>query len=398
MDWETLYCPNFSCEYYGKPLKIARLVRNGSSRGEPQARCQACGSSVTLNYGTAYHGLGSDAVKFEIALRALAEGNSLRATARIVEADKDQIGAWLDRAARQCRAVMLSLWRELPATECQLDELWSFIHTKQENLPGAKDYVETYGDAWVWLAFAPVWRLVLGFVIGKHDQTSADRLLEQVAWVTDDTVPFFTSDQWPAYTQALLNVYGEWYCPARRGTRGPHPKPRRRPRADLLYAQVIKQRTGGRITAVYTNVVFGDRAAVAARLAQSPVSHTLNTSFVERDNLTQRQQNRRLTRRTNGFSKDLTWFEKQLWLSLAYYHLVLPHASLRTPLSVPEPTHGTGSLRRWRPVTPAMAAGITDHVWTTRELLSDRVSPLEWQKRPVPEKLFPSWPEVYHGS
>jgi hypothetical protein len=166
----------------------------------------------------------------------------------------------------------------------------------------------------------------------------------------------------------------------------------------LLYAQVIQQRTGGRITAVYTNVVIGDRAAVAARLAQSPVSHTLNTSFVERDNLTQRQQNRRLTRRTNGFSKDLTWFEKQLWLSLAYYHLVLPHASLRTPLSVPEPTHGTGSLRRWRPVTPAMAAGITDHVWTTRELLSYRVSPLEWQKRPVPEKLFPSWPEVYHGS
>jgi IS1 family transposase len=90
----------------------------------------------------------------------------------------------------------------------------------------------------------------------------------------------------------------------------------------LLYAQVIKQRTGGRITAVYTNVVFGDRAAVAARLAQSPVSHTLNTRFVERDNLTQRQPNRRLTRRTNGFSKDLTWFEKQLWLSLAYYHWV----------------------------------------------------------------------------
>ena len=398
MDWETLDCPNLGCEYYGKPFKIGRLVRNGSSRGEPQARCQACGSSVTLNYGTAYYGLGSDAVEFEIARRALAEGNSLRATARIVEADKDQIGAWLDRAARQCRAVMLFLWRDLPATECQLDELWSFIHTKQENLPGAKDYVETYGDAWVGLAFAPVWRLVWGFVIGKHDQTSADRLLEQVAWVTDDTVPFFTSDQWPAYTQALLKVYGEWHCPARRGTRGPHPKPRRRPRADLRYAQVIKHRTGGWITAVYTDVVFGDRAAVTARLAQSPVSQRINTSFVERDNLTQRQQNRRLTRRTNGFSKDLTWFEKQLWLSLAYYHLVLPHASLRTPSSVPEPTHGTGSLRRWRPVTPAMAAGITDHVWTTRELLSYRVSPLESQKRPVPEKLFPSWPEVHHGS
>ena len=398
MDWETLYCPNLRCEYYGKPFKIGKLVRNGSSRGEPQARCQACGSSVTLNYGTAYYGLGTDPVKFEMALRALAEGNSLRATARIVEVDKDQVCAWLDRAARQCRAVMLYLWRDLPVTECQLDELWSFVHTKQENLPGAKRYADTYGDVWVWLAFAPVWRLVLGFVIGKHDQTSADRLLAQVVWVTDETIPFFTSDQWPAYTQALLSTYGEWYQPVRQGARGAHPKPRRRPRADLLYAQVIKQRTSGHMTTVYTSVVFGDQAAVAARLAQSPVSRTINTSFIERDNLTQRQQNRRLTRRTNGFSKDLTWFEKQLWLSLAYYHLSLPHTSLRTPLPVPQLTYGTGSSRRWHPVTPAMAAGITDHVWTTRELLSYRVSPLDWQKRPIPEKLFPSWPEIHHGS
>ena len=90
----------------------------------------------------------------------------------------------------------------------------------------------------MWWAFAPVWRWVLGFVIGKQDQTYADRWVEQVAWVTDETVPFFTSDQWPAYTQALLKVYGEGYYPPRRGTRGRFPKPRRRPRSDLLYAQV----------------------------------------------------------------------------------------------------------------------------------------------------------------
>lgn len=103
------------------------------------------------------------------------------------------------------------------------------------------------------------------------------------------------------------------------------------------------------------------------------MSNTVNTSFVERDNLTQRQSNRRLTRRTNGFSKELPWFEKQLWLSLAYYHLVLPHHSLRQELGVREPTRGTGSFRRWRLRTPAMAAGITDHIWTTSELLSYRV-------------------------
>jgi hypothetical protein len=163
-----------------------------------------------LSYGTAYYGVGTDPVKFETALRALAEGNSLRAMARIVAVDQAQVVAWLDRGARQCRAVMLYLWRDLPVRECQLDELWSFIHTKQENLPGAKQYADPYGDAWVWLAFAPVWRLVLGFVIGKHDPASADRWLEPVVWVTDGTPPFFTSDQWSAYPQALLMAYGEW--------------------------------------------------------------------------------------------------------------------------------------------------------------------------------------------
>jgi len=149
---------------------------------------------------------------------------------------------------------------------------------------------------------------------------------------------------------------------------------------------------------VSTRVVFGSPEAVAASLAHSPVSSTVNPSFVERDNLTQRQSNRRLTRRTNGFSKDLTWFEKQLWLSLAYYHLVLPHQSLRERLPTPEPTRGAGSPRTWRPVTPAMAAGLTDHIWTTGELLAYRV-PVEFldQLRTI-EHLFPEWNGVHHSS
>jgi len=108
--------------------------------------------------------------------RSLAEGNSIRAAARIVQVDKDAVCEWLDRAAQHCRLVMLSLWRNLHVIECQwtearytLDELWSFVHTKEGNLPFAKLYDETYGDAWVWVAFAPIWCLVLAFVIRAAD-------------------------------------------------------------------------------------------------------------------------------------------------------------------------------------------------------------------------------------
>jgi len=165
-----------------------------------------------------------------------------------------------------------------------------------------------------------------------------------------------------------------------------------------LYAQVVKKRAKGRVVEVCTHVVFGTQEAVAAYLATSPVSRTVNTSFVERDHLTQRQSHRRLTRRTHGFSKDLTWFEKQLWVSLAYYHLVLPHKRLQEPLPTPEPTRGVDSLRKWRPVTPAMAAGLTDHVWTTNEWLSYRVSAAFLDQLRESEHLFPSWDESHHGS
>jgi IS1 family transposase len=398
MNWETLYCPHQDCQGYGQPFTAGLLVKNGSSRGEPQAHCNACGGSVVLSSGTAYYGLKADQAIFELAVRALAEGNALRATARIVQVDKDTVCAWLDRAARHCRAVMLSLWHNLHVRECQLDELWSFVHTKETHLPGAKLYCATYGDAWVWVAFAPAWRLVLAFVIGKRDQASADLLLARVAHVTDNYIPFFTSDQLPEYTNALLTTYGEWYQPERQGARGAYPKRRRRPLPGLLYAQVVKKRAKGRVVGVSTHVVFGTREAVAACLAASPVSHTVNTSFVERDNLTQRQSNRRLTRRTNGFSKDLMWFEKQLWVSLAYYHLVLPHKRLQAPLLTPEPTRGSGSLRKRRPVTPAMAAGITDHVWTTNELLSYRVSAAFLTQLHTIEHLFPRWDKLHHGN
>ena len=397
MDWNTLYCPNKGCQYYGIPLQCSKMVKNGSSYGQAQALCRGCGGSVALSYATAYYGLESELAIFETAVRALAEGNSIRATGRILQIDKDTVCDWLNRAALHCRSVVLYFWSQLHVTECQLDEWWGFVHTKEAHLPCAKIYCETYGDAWVWLAFAPVWRLVLAFVVGKRTQENADLLLDRVKDVSDEHIPFFTSDQLPEYDDALLHTYGVWVQPKRKGARGRCPLPRLVPTADLLYAQVVKVREHGRVTQVKTKVIFGKPEAIAEQLANSSVSDAINTSFVERDNLTQRQSNRRLTRRTNGFSKEIIWFEKQLWLSMAYYHFVLPHHSLRQRLKTPEPTRGTGSPKRWKPVTPAMAADITDHIWTTTELLSFRVPAQFLDQLSKIKPLFALPDEVHQG-
>ena len=396
MNWETLYCPNRSCKSYGTPFAQSRLVKNGSSHGKKQALCRGCGRRISLSYGTAYYELETDASIFDLAVRALAEGNSIQSTARIVQVDKDTISDWLNRAAQQCRWVMLYLWHNLHVSECQLDELWSFVHTKEQNLFNAQSWCESYGDAWVWVALAPEWRLVLAFVVGKRTQEEADLLLQRVDHVTDDHLPFFTSDQLPAYENALLRVYGTWHQPERQGKRGPQPAPRRIPLPSLLYAQVVKRREKGRVVEVSRKPIFGTAAAIETYLALSTTSVTVNTSFVERENLALRQANQRLTRKTIAFSKELAGLEKQLWLSLAYYHLCLPHLSLRRKLPTPLPTRGTGSLRKWQSVTPAMAAQITDHVWSTRELLAYRVPASFLDSLAQLEALFPKLDDAHH--
>jgi Resolvase, N terminal domain len=216
--------------------------------------------------------------------------------------------------------------------------------------------------------------------------------------VADATMPLCTSDPWPAYRHTVLDTSGAWDHPPRQGRRGASPPSQRRPPPSLQYAQVVKRREGGRFGEVSTRVVFGTPEAVATRVADSPVSRTVTTSFVARDTLTPQQSHRRFTRRTNGFSTDLTWCENHLWLSLASDHVVIPHKSWRARFPTPKPTREAGSPRLWRSVTPAMAAGLTEHGWTTKEWLASR-GPVEFlDERRTIAPLCPAWHGVYHGN
>jgi len=225
------------------------------------------------------------------------------------------------------------------------------------------------------MSFDPVHKVIPAFVVGEINQENADRLIAQTQAVNDGSLHVFFSDQRPQYREAILKAFGQWMQPERQGQRGRRPKPRLVPPPDLLYAQVVKHRRKGRVVKVTTEVVFGTPEALGAYLKRSPASRRVNTAFVERQNNTMRQHNRRFTRKTLGFSKKRYWMERQLHLCVGYYHFCLPHSGLREEIDPPLPTKGNGSPKKWREVTPMMAAGVTDHVWTLQELLMYRVPP-----------------------
>ena len=234
-----------------------------------------------------------------------------------------------------------------------------------------------YGDCWVWLSFDPVHKIVPAFIAGKINQENANLLIQRTKAVNDGSLWAFFSDQRPHYQEAILKSFGHLVQPARKGSRGPLPKPRLEPPSDLLYAQVVKHRRKGRVVKITEKVVFGTAAMLQTYLDLSPVSRHLNTAFVERQNGTMRHQNRRFTRKTIAFSKKEYWMERQLHLSLGYYHFCWAHGGLQERITPPIPTRGTGSPKKWRQVTPAMAIGVADHKWTLEELLTFRVPPTD---------------------
>jgi IS1 family transposase len=289
--------------------------------------------------------------------------------------DKDTICDWVAQLGEHCAKIAAYHFRQLHLTECQLDELWTFVYKKEGQLTPLEQMLNLHGDTWVWIAFAPVSKLVPAWVAGKRTLTDGKKLIKCLKNRLDEHIPFFTSDDLPHYANALLDVYGQTVEPLHTGKPG---RPRNSYKVapdDLLYAVVCKRREGSRVVEVTTEIVYGSPDKIARILQDSPTSDMISTYGVERNNLTVRQHSRRMGRKVNAFSKEHKYLEHQLAISFAYYHFVIPHRGLRQRLPKPIPTKGDGSPKIWLQRTPAMAAGLTDHIWSMDELLSFRVPP-----------------------
>ena len=377
VDTSQQCCPNASCAYRGW-VGWGNLHANGHPSGGPwrQLHCTACKGYFQETHGTLFHGKCVAPDLLVWAVGALAEGLGIRAVARVFEVDPNTVLQWLVEAADHLTAFSQYFLHDVRVTQVQLDELYALLRAVKDGEVSEAEALTRLSRSphWVWVALDPVTKLLLAIDVGDRTLAMAQGVVHQVVQVlAPGCVPLFLTDGFKEYTTALLAHYGQWVQPPRRQDKGPTPKPRWLPLPQLCYAQVIKTVRRRRLVAVTHRVVFGTLEAVNQVLA--PLGWQINTAFVERINLTIRQHVAAVGRRVSTLCKGEDGVRQQLALYHVYYNFCLPHASLRHPLLPPEPTHGTGSAKRWQPRTPAMAAGLTDHVWTLREVLLFRVPP-----------------------
>ena len=264
-------------------------------------------------------------------IRALVEGNSIRSTARLTGAARNTITSLLVQLGTACAAYQDRKLRYLTSTRIECDEIWSFCYAKAKNVPEAHRDEYGFGDVWTWVAIDPETKLVPSWLVGMRDPADANafmadlhsRLMTRVQITTDGHKP---------YIEAIEAAFGK----------------------DVDYAMLVKQYgvepsldgsptarrySPNRVTSSETYIIAGD-----------PDPDLISTSYVERNNLSMRMGMRRFTRLTNGFSKKVENHAAMVSLHFMHYNFARPHGSLG------------------KQTTPAMAAGVADHVWTADEI------------------------------
>jgi transposase-like protein/IS1 family transposase len=315
---KTMKCENcnIECRRFGKH-------RNGLQR----FRCAQCGRTYTEEHTRLFGSMTVPEDKALLAVQLLIEGTSIRSTERITGLHRDTIMRILVLAGERCAQVMDSQMRNLRCDHVQADEIWTFVGKKQREVHDEDP--KEFGDAWVFAAIDADTKLIPAFTVGKRTRSTAyDFLINLRERLAEDRRFQLTTDGFHFYERGVEDVFG--------GT--------------VDFAQLIK--------------LYGDYGQhdAAGRYSPSPIVEVISkvrdgrpdpahisTSHVERQNLTMRMAIRRFTRLTNAFSKKLDNLKAACALHFAYYNFCRVHQSLR--------------------VTPAMQAGITDHVWTIAELL-----------------------------
>ncbi len=264
------------------------------------------------------------AEKRAMAIGALVEGTSIRSVERMTGIHRDTIMRLMVRTGQNCEDIMDSTMNHLQCENIQVDEIWCYVGKKQRHLTKNDNMFEV-GDQWVWVALDADSKLIPAYLVGKRSIQNACAFMSDLSERLENRVQI-SSDALSAYVDAVELAFG----------------------AEVDYGQVVKAYEAepigpGRYSPPH--VIKADRIVVSGRPDVSKIS----TSYIERQNLTMRMQMRRLTRLTNAFSKKLENLKAAVALHFAHYNFVRVHSSLR--------------------VTPAMAAGITDHIWSVKDLL-----------------------------
>ena len=335
-------CPNPHCERFNRPGEgnIAHRSWTGTHQHIERLRCTACDREFSEREGTlmARSKLPEDTVIRLVQCQRW--GVCDEGTADICAVDLKTVHRFQRVAAQRAEAHHRQSVQNLGVQGVQLDEAHSKLRPKQ---------VE-----WVHTALAMGSWFLLWVDFGPRTQDTAAALIAQVVARTQ-ALPRFLTDGWKAYTAALLQVVGVVYRPRRRGKVGRQPKPRLVAPQTLFYAQVVKVRNmAGHIVEVSRRVIYGGPRRFGKPLRQRQLGTTIQTAFMERWYGTLRGLVAPLRRRTRCLSWSRARHRGKVWLVVSLYNFVMPHKSLRQGRT---------------PCTPAMARGLTDHVWSYREYI-----------------------------
>lgn len=333
-------CPNPQCGRFNRPGEGTIVHRSwtGQHKHIERLRCTACGREFSEREGTlmARSKLPEDTVIRLVKCQRW--GVCDEGTADICAVALKTVHRFQREAAHRAEAHHRQSVQNLEVQGVQLDEAHSKLRPKQ---------VE-----WVHTALAMGSWFLLWVDFGPRTQDTAAALIAQVVARTQ-ALPLFLTDGWKAYTAALLQVVGGVYRRRRRGKVGRKPKPRLVAPPTLFYAQVVKVRnTAGHVVEVSRRVICGGPRRFGKQLAQRQLGTTIQTAFMERGYGTLRGLVAALRRRTRCLSWNRARHRGKVWLVVSLYNFVLPHKSLRQGRT---------------PRTPAMAIGLTDHVWSYRE-------------------------------